>query len=48
MEIRVKNLNEMLTLYREARRSGGRPDNGGGDVTLALLLYVDKKRTQIR
>jgi natural product biosynthesis luciferase-like monooxygenase protein len=41
-------LKETLTLYREARRSGGHPDHGGEDVTLVLPLYVSKERAQIR
>jgi natural product biosynthesis luciferase-like monooxygenase protein len=41
-------LKETLTLYREARRLGGHPDNGGEDVTLVLPLYVSEKRAQIR
>lgn len=41
-------LKETLALYREARRTGGHPDNGGEDVTLALPLYVGESRAQIR
>jgi alkanesulfonate monooxygenase SsuD/methylene tetrahydromethanopterin reductase-like flavin-dependent oxidoreductase (luciferase family) len=41
-------LKETLTIYRQARKAGGHPDNSGEDVTLALPLYVGESRAQVR
>ena len=41
-------LKQTLPIYRQAREKAGHPDNGGEDVTLALPVYVNESRDQIR
>jgi alkanesulfonate monooxygenase SsuD/methylene tetrahydromethanopterin reductase-like flavin-dependent oxidoreductase (luciferase family) len=41
-------LAERISLYRQARSAAGHPDNGGEDVTLALPIYVNDNRAEIR